>query len=116
MTMHDTFPAIGKAALEYAERGWHVFPVPPGTKKSHKSAEYSNGRNWGATTDPAEIRRDRAKWPNSNVGIVTGPQSGVFVIDADTPEGHGPGKDGVGTLRRWIKEHGTLPLTPEAAV
>jgi putative DNA primase/helicase len=116
MSIQDTFPAMGRAALEYAEKhGWHVFPVPPGTKKSHKSAEYSNGRNWGATTDPAEIRRDRAKWPNSNVGIVTGPQSGFFVIDADTPEGHGPGKDGVGTLRRWIKEHGTLPLTPEAA-
>ena len=37
MTMQDTFPTIGKAALEYAEKhGWHVFPAPLGSRKSYK--------------------------------------------------------------------------------
>ena len=112
MTMQDKFPTIGKAALEYAEKhGWHVFPAPPGGRKSYKSAKHSDGRNWGATIDPGEIGRDWTQWPQANVGIVTGPKSGLFVIDADTMEGHG--KDGLGTLRGWIKEYGDLPDTIE---
>lgn len=112
MAMQDAFPATGRAALEHAARGWHVFPAPRGTRKSHKSAKHSGGRNWGATTDADEIRRDWMRWPQANVGIVTGPQSGFFVIDADTMEGHG--KDGVGTLRGWIEENCDLPHTIEA--
>ena len=112
MSIQEAFPAMGKAALENAARGWHVFPAPPGSRKSYKSAKHSDGRNWGATTDADEIRRDWTQWPKANLGIVAGPQSGLFVIDADTMEGHG--KDGVGTLRGWIKEHGDLPHTIEA--
>ena len=37
--------------LTYVAKGWHVFPVPTGEKKSHKSAKYSDGRPWGATTE-----------------------------------------------------------------
>src|SRR5215471_186706 len=39
------------AALDYAERGWDVFPAPPGKKKSYKSAKHSGGANWGKTRD-----------------------------------------------------------------
>ena len=46
------------AALVYAASGWLVFPSPRDTKKSHKSAEQSNGRRWGATADADEIRDD----------------------------------------------------------
>ena len=53
------------AALRYAERGWKIFPVPWGTKKSHKSAEHSGGLKWGMTSDPAEIRRDFKRWPKA---------------------------------------------------
>ena len=54
-------------ALYYASLGWHVFPVPPGTKRSYKSRDYF-GTRWGATPDPDEIRRDFYKWPDANVG------------------------------------------------
>lgn len=78
------------AALDYAELGWSVFPAPSnGSKKSYKSAAYSNGANWGKTTDTQEILTDFRRWPNANVGIATGPQSGIFVVDIDTKEGHG---------------------------
>jgi Bifunctional DNA primase/polymerase, N-terminal len=60
------------AALRYAERGWRVFPVPFGTKRSHTSAKRSNGRAWGATRDPMEIEYGFKRWPDAGVGIPPG--------------------------------------------
>src|SRR5262249_29941584 len=77
------------AALNYVEqRGWAVFPAPPGTKKSHKSAEHSGGVRWGATRDPKQIRKDFRKWPDANIGIPTGADNGIVVFETDTPKGH----------------------------
>jgi Bifunctional DNA primase/polymerase, N-terminal len=103
MTMLD-------AALSYAGRGWHIFPVPSGTKKSHKKAEHSGGRKWGKTTDANEIRRDFKQWPDANVGIATGPDSGFFVVEVDTTKG-GHAHDGFASLAMLLKEHGPLPVT-----
>src|SRR5262245_52403745 len=76
-------------ALLYAEQmAWEIFPAPPGEKRSHKSAEHSNGRRWGATAEPAEIKRDFRRWPKAGIGIPTGKVNGIFVIEADTIEGH----------------------------
>ena len=75
-------------ALAYARRGWAIFPAPPGAKKSHKAAEHSNGVRWGATGDAEQIRADFAKWPEANVGIACGAESGIFVVECDTPVGH----------------------------
>ena len=97
------------AALAYAARGWEVFPAPPGTKRSYKSAEHSNGAPWGKTRDPEQIRRDWRKWPDANVGIATGIDSGIFVLDVDTPEGHDV--DGFASLQKLEDEHGKLPDT-----
>lgn len=97
------------AALTYAARGWAVFPVPPGTKMSHKSMQLNGGRRWGATTDPAEIRRDWVRWPNAGVGIPTGIDAGFFVIEADTVAGHGV--DGLAGLRALEAINGPLPTT-----
>ena len=36
-----------RAALHYAKHLGPVFPVPPGSRKSHKSAKYSGGEPWG---------------------------------------------------------------------
>lgn len=98
-----------EAALRYCAWGWPNFPAPPGEKKSYKSAEHSGGRNWGATTDAEEIRRDFMRWPNANIGITTGPESGIFVLDIDTPEGHSV--DGFASLKKLEAENGALPET-----
>jgi putative DNA primase/helicase len=100
-------------ALDLAARGWHVFPAPVGTKKSHKCAERSGGRRWGATTDPTEITDDFARWPLANVGITTGPESGLLVIDIDTAAGHA--NDGMAAMAALIDKHGPLPETVAAA-
>jgi hypothetical protein len=104
MTMLD-------AAIRYAERGWHVFPakIVGKVKKSFKSAEFSNGRNWGATNDAEEIRSNFIKWPNACVGLTTGKASGFFIIEADTKEGHDV--DGIASLRELEAEYGALPET-----
>src|SRR6516225_3737363 len=97
------------AALSYAARGWHVFPAPPGTKQSYKSAEYSDGRPWGKTTNADEIKRDWARWPQANVRIAIGPESGIWVLETDTAAGHGV--DGAASLAALETEHGPLPPT-----
>lgn len=81
-------------ALAYAERGWPVFPVhtpqPDGScscrrqscDKTGKHPRISQGRN-GATTDPDTIGRWWAVWPDANIGIATGVESGLIVLDVD---------------------------------
>ncbi len=102
-----------ETALAYAELGWHVFPAPVGERKSHKCAERSDGRKWGATSDPDEIASDFARWPRANVGIMTGPESGLVVIDVDTLVGHA--NDGMAAMAALVMKHGPLPVTVEAA-
>jgi hypothetical protein len=97
------------AALSYVEFGWFVFPAPPGEKKSFKSAEHSNGARWGMTRDTQELKRDWAHWPDANVGIVTGPESGIFVVECDTPTGHNV--DGWRSMAALEAANGTLPPT-----
>jgi hypothetical protein len=71
-------------------RAGRVFPAhSSGAMKSHKRAEYSNGHAWGKTTDPVEIERDFAKWPKANFGIATGPEAGIFVVEADCSKKEG---------------------------
>ncbi|MGQ4431016.1 bifunctional DNA primase/polymerase [Streptomyces sp. SAS_260] len=83
------------AALEAAQRGWHVFPLRPGTKRPAlhgeaacpRSGACADGhRKWEqrATTDPDRIH---AAWSRApfNVGIACGP-SGLLVVDLDLPK------------------------------
>ncbi|WP_405501337.1 bifunctional DNA primase/polymerase [Streptomyces niveus] len=83
------------AALDAAERGWHVFPLRPRDKRPALHGESvcpgigdcaGFHRKWEdrATTDPDRIRRAWADLP-FNIGIATGP-SGLVVIDLDMPK------------------------------
>ena len=80
-------------ALAYAERGWPVFPVhTPQSDGScscrrpcnriGKHPRISQGRN-GATTDPDTIARWWNVWPDANIGIATGQESRLVVVDVD---------------------------------
>ncbi|MET9235690.1 bifunctional DNA primase/polymerase [Streptomyces cellulosae] len=86
---------LTRAALDAAARGWHVFPLRPGTKRPALHGEKActrtgpcerGHRKWEqrATTDPDRIR---AAWSRApfNVGIATGP-SGLLVVDLDVPK------------------------------
>ncbi|MEV0170840.1 bifunctional DNA primase/polymerase [Streptomyces sp. NPDC050803] len=95
---HDPRPALLRAALDAAERGWHVFPLRPGTKRPALHGETScprtgpctNGHlKWEqrATTDPDRLQAAWTRGP-FNVGIATGP-SGLLVVDLDVPKDKG---------------------------
>ena len=101
--------AMLQAALDYAGRGWEVFPVPVGTKRSHKAAIHSGGVNWGKTREQIQIRWDFGRWPDANVGIATGPGSDLWVMEIDTLLGHAV--DGIASINALIDKHGLLPLT-----
>lgn len=83
------------AALEYATRGWHVFPLTPGTKRPatprHTATDCDHTDPWcraghtgweqRATDDPGRITRAWSARPYG-IGIATGP-SGLLVVDTD---------------------------------
>lgn len=105
---------LGQAALWYAGMGWHVIPLAENSKFPPKINEWQNK----ATIDGNIIREWWSKWPNANVGIATGENSGIFVLDVDGPA-HGnneeKGIDGHESLRDLLSDHGgTIPDTVEA--
>ncbi|MFE9287419.1 bifunctional DNA primase/polymerase [Streptomyces olivaceus] len=92
-TASPEFPPLLAAALSAAERGWHVFPLRPGTKRPAGHAEkYCPGTGYctnGHKTPEQRATTDTdlliAAWAHRpyNIGIATGP-SGLLVVDLDT--------------------------------
>ncbi|MEU8849035.1 bifunctional DNA primase/polymerase [Streptomyces sp. NPDC048564] len=93
---------ISSHALRYADLGWHVIWAPPGSK-------HPTMKGWPdiATTDAGIIWRWWTEHPNANVCVVTGPESGIFVLDVDDK----PGKVGSATLADLERRYGNLPDT-----
>ncbi|MEW2191226.1 bifunctional DNA primase/polymerase [Streptomyces microflavus] len=120
---HRTPSALLFAALQAAERGWHVFPLRPRDKRPALHGETScpaagdcasGHRKWEqrATADPDRIRK---AWSAGafNVGLATGP-SGLVVVDLDPVKARDPKgtPDGVTSLQALCERAGqTVPAT-----
>jgi hypothetical protein len=87
------------AALAYALAGLPVLPL------AGKVPRIVNGLN-GASTDLAVVAEWWARWPEANIGIRTGTDSGLVVLDVD------PCSNGRATLEALRREYGPLPRTP----
>jgi putative DNA primase/helicase len=100
--------SLQSAALAYANKfNWKVFPLKPMDK--HPRID-----DWPtqATTNPIQINKWWAKWPNANIGIACGP-SNLVVIDCDVKHD----KNGIESWRDLLIEHGfkddtIIQLTP----
>lgn len=74
---------ILESALQYLENGYSVVPLERGSKKALvKWKPYQSERATAAV-----VEKWFAKWPDANIGIITGQVSGIFVVDVDTREG-----------------------------
>lgn len=79
--MNATEPMLA-AALEYAERGWSVFPLAPGGKRPATANGF-----YDATTDPAQIRAWWQETPYANIGLPMGAVNGLTALDEDVKDG-----------------------------
>ena len=61
-----------------------------------------------ASVDPEVIRRWWAKWPEANIGVVTGPNSGFWMLGPD-------GSEDLADLEELTRQHGPLPPTYRVA-
>ena len=97
--MTDTLPT----ALDYAAKGWRIVPIRPGEKRPALN-------NWTttATNNPDLITEwFTGPYHDHGIGIATGPESGIFVLDVDIAET----KAGDETLADLEHTHGQLPQT-----
>jgi len=93
-------------ALDYARRGWWVFPCreKPGHPFTNKDGQeitptekqpYTAKGLHDATLDEDQIVAWWTKWPDAMIGINAG-KSGLFVVDIDKKHA-----DGLDTFTRW---------------
>ena len=111
-----------EAALSYAARGWRVVPFNTVLKNGRCSCSPEKGKcdakpgkhpritEWEkkASTKESEIRKWWRMWPDANVGVLAGHDSGLVVLDIDNYNG------GDDSLRELEKLHGELPFTVES--
>lgn len=88
--------AVRQVALGLAAMGLHVFPSPSDGAKKGLIKGKRHGAHWGASCDAATVAEAFARFPAANLGVRTGPESGLFVIEGDRADD----VDGV----RWIEE------------
>lgn len=93
-----------REALEYLARGWSVLPIEPAGKRPLVRWEELQQRLASA----AEVRGWLARWPDANLGVVTGAISGLLVLDVDPRHG------GAESLSALETGEGPLPPTVEA--
>ncbi|MCX4235380.1 bifunctional DNA primase/polymerase [Streptomyces ortus] len=103
---HDPRSALLSAALDVAARGWHVFPLRPGTKRPalhgadrcRATGDCARGHlKWQerATIDPHRITQCWETSP-ANIGLATGP-SGLVVVDLDVRKNQDNGNSSADT-------------------
>lgn len=126
-------------ALAYAERGWHVFQMRPGTKsffgnctrckdghENYDADAHADGSEhcavhpegyahchglWAATRNPKIIEQWWRDNPHGNIGINCG-RSGIACVDVDIK--HHKNKYGDRSIRTLEETYGEFPLGPRA--
>tara|TARA_R110002033_G_scaffold115722_1_gene160211 strand:+ start:914 stop:2533 length:1620 start_codon:yes stop_codon:yes gene_type:complete len=93
------------SALHYASMGWKVFPLAQGSKVPREGSKGVHD----ATTDEQQINEWWSREPSANIGIATGKDSDLTVIDVDGDEGM---KSFRQVMSQLPKEHTRVIKTP----
>ena len=93
-----------QAALAYLGLGWSVIPVR--AREKRPLIAWQDHQRDRATV--SELRHWFGRWPDANIGIVTGAISQLVVLDVD------PKHDGEASVTLLERRHGPLPATVEA--
>ena len=96
--------SLRDAALAYAAAGFKVFPLAAGTKVPFR---HSRGC-LDASSDLEQVERWWSEHPHANIGLATGPGSGVIALDLDEKDG----KHGIAECLKLEAELGALPRGP----
>lgn len=99
---HET--EIARAAKYYLSRRWSVLPLRPREKRPLIQWEPLQS----ARPSAPDIDKWFERWPDANIGIVTGEISNLVVLDIDSNHG---GND---SLKRLEQRFELLPVTVEA--
>jgi len=96
--------SLAEAAIEYARAGFRVFPLHDAGSNKGKQPRIRNWQNI-ASSDETQIRQWWEKFPDANIGLLTGSEVGFYALDIDPR--HGGNK----SLAKLIEQHGQLPET-----
>lgn len=96
--------SVHQAALAYLRLGWSVIPIRPRDKRPMVRWQ----RYQSVRADARQLEDWFERWPDANLGVVTGAVSGLLVLDID------PTHEGDHSLERLEQSHGRLPRTVEA--
>jgi Bifunctional DNA primase/polymerase, N-terminal/Primase C terminal 2 (PriCT-2) len=100
------------AALEYARRGWEIFPSPPNTKSGYSKDKHLTDAPWGKTKNAAIVCEYWRRLPRANIGVPMGVSSGIWDLETDTVIGHtNLDRDGAVSLAALERAHSKLPAT-----
>jgi len=111
--------SLAEAALEFCGRGWSVIPLhtavagrcscrDPSCPAPGKHPRVAWERFMRGAAPREGIVRWWRRWPQANVGVVTGQVSGLVVLDVDPRHGGGE------ALAVFEAAHGALPRTVES--
>lgn len=98
-----------EAALGYVLLGWRVIPINPSNKKPWDPETNGAMLSWQieATTDLTKIAKWFERRPDLGVGIATGRESGIVILDFDDKDG----KNGLSDKVKLEEVYGKLPKT-----
>ena len=89
--------------------GFKVFPIRPHGKEPVLGLLWKDA----ASNDPTQISKWAQEFPDANVGIKTGMDSGILIVDVDIDQEKG--HNGQASLDSILSAHGTtLPITRQA--
>ncbi|TLX44481.1 ATPase [Xanthobacter autotrophicus] len=91
-------------ALDYARRGWKVFPCNPSPERGISKRPLISAGFKAASRDAAQLRAWWTQWPDALIGVPMGRENEVWAIDPDVAKEPGDA-DGLKAWENIARQH-----------